>query len=232
MTDEKKEGPGERERPALGGMESEVEVFVGWLRRYSTPLLIGVGILLVGLLCFRWFQRSQTARRESAVDALYAAADVNGYRAVVDQYSGTPSAVIAALGVARSLYEEGAYDRAREAYGRFVDRYPDHPMAVPARFCMALCLEASGDIQTAQTEYASWVSAHPDHYLAPAARLGRGRCAALAGRWEEARAAYEELLVAPDVDSTWVRQAELALERVRMELRRRDSAAPATPAAG
>lgn len=198
---------------------AQVEEVAAFLRRYGPPIATGLVLgvcVYFGVMVFRSY-RAEVAERASI--ALMQAENAQAYETIVEQYSDTPAAPVALLGVGSAHFADGRWDEARAAYADFVARYPDHPMHPAAALCLAQCREAGGQVEEALEDFTRFAATHSSSYLGPYAQLGQGRCLEQLGRWEEARTVYEDL-VAELPDSVWARQADGALGRVRRTLHR------------
>lgn len=189
----------------------EVQEVMGFLKRYGK--LIGAGIVaaVVTVLVSRGCAQHKATKLATAEQALMSAQTSQALEAVVKDYSSTPTAPVALLDLAKTLYNEGNYAQARVQYERFLKKYKTHEMSPAAELGLAYCTEADGDFNGAATQFAAFAKKHSKNYLQPVALLSIARCMEQGGRIAEARIVLEDFL-AENAGSPWAGTADGALK--------------------
>jgi len=193
--------------------EHEVKEVIGFLKRYST--LIGTGILAATLTAVgsRFYAQHKADRLAAAEQALSTARTPQDLEAMVKEYGSTPSAPVALLTLAKTLFNDGDTARARTQYEQFLKKYKNHEMQPIAELGLAYCTEADGDFNGAATQFAEFSKKNTGSYLHPQAILSVARCMEQAGRIDEARIVLEDFLTEKG-DSAWASLAEAALKQL------------------
>ncbi len=189
----------------------EVQEVMGFLKRYGK--LIGAGILaaVVMVLVSRGCAQHKATKLAKAEQALMSARTSQQLEDVVKDYSSTPTAPVALLNLAKTLYNEGNYAQARTQYERFLKKYKNHEMSPAAELGLAYCTEADGDFDSAATQFAAFAQKHIKNYLQPVALLSVARCMEQGGRIAEARIVLEDFL-AENATSPWAGTADGTLK--------------------
>jgi len=196
------------------GLEKhEVTEVVGFLKRYGK--LIGIGVLAaaVTVIASRGYANYKASRLVKAEQMLMAAKTPPQLEEVVTQYGSTPSAPVALLDMAKTLFNMGDYAQARAQYERFLKKYSQHDMRPTAELGLAYCTEADGDFNDAAVQFADFAKKHSLNYLQPTAILSVARCMEQAGRKDEARVVLEDFLT-QNAGSAWAGTAENALKQL------------------
>jgi TolA-binding protein len=191
----------------------EVTEVVGFLKRYGK--LIGIGVLAaaVTMLVSMGIANYKASRLTKAEQALMTAKTPQQLEDVVTQYGSTPSAPVALLDMAKTLFNIGDYAQARAQYERFLKKYSTHDMRPTAELGLAYCTEADGKFNDAATQFADFAKKHSSNYLHPMAILSVARCMEQAGRKDEARVVLEDFLT-QNADTAWAGTAETALKQL------------------
>jgi TolA-binding protein len=191
----------------------EVTEVVGFLKRYGK--LIGMGILAaaVTVIASRGGASYKASRLTKAEQMLMTAKTPQQLEEVVTQYGSTPSAPVALLDMAKTLFNIGDYAQARAQYERFLKKYSTHDMRPTAELGLAYCTEADGKFNDAATQFADFAKKHSSNYLHPMAILSVARCMEQAGRKDEARVVLEDFLT-QNAGTAWAGTAETALKQL------------------
>jgi len=191
----------------------EVKEVLGFLTRYGK--LIGVGVLAaaVTVIASMWSANHKASRLAEAEQKLMTAKTPQQFEEVVTQYSSTPSAPVALLDMAKTLFNMGDYANARAQYERFLKKYGQHDLRSTAELGLIYCTEADGDFNGAAAQFAAFAQKHSTSYLNPAAILSVARCMEQAGRKDEARVVLEDFLT-QNAGTAWAGTAEAALKEL------------------
>lgn len=189
----------------------EVTEVLGFLKRYGT--LIGTGVLAAALTVIgsRIYANHKAEKMAAAEQALMKARTPQQLEDLVKEYSSTPTAPVALLDLAKTLYNDGKTAQARTQYEHFLKNYKGHEMHPVAELGLAYCTEADGDFDGAATQFADFAKKHAKSYLHPQAILSVARCMEQAGRTDKARVVLEDFL-AENGSSSWAGTAESALQ--------------------
>jgi TolA-binding protein len=191
----------------------EVTEVVGFLKRYGK--LIGTGVLAaaVTVIASRGFANYKASRLAEAEQKLMTAKTPQQLEEVVTKYGSTPSAPVALLDMAKTLFNMGDYAQARAQYERFLKKYGKHDLRSTAELGLAYCTEADGDFNGAAAQFADFAKKHSASYLYPTAILSVARCMEQAGRKDEARVVLEDFLT-QNAGTAWAGSAESALKQL------------------
>jgi len=160
---------------------------------YKTKILIYGGLLVAALLIYAGVQMRQHLRT-SGSGALYAVAVTpENFRAVMDQYAGTPAAGNAALRLAQLLRTEGQYDESAAVLRDFIANYPTHPLVCGGWTSLGITLEKKGDMDGALEAYTAAITHFPDSFTTPPAMMAQARIALERGNSDEARRIYTDI---------------------------------------
>ncbi len=193
--------------------EHEVKEVLGFLTRYGK--LIGTGVLAaaVTVLVAKGCTYLKASKLAKAEQLLMAAQTPQQLEDVVNKYSSTPTAPVALLNLAKTLFNNGETVQARAQYERFLKKYKNHEMRFTAQLGLAYCTEADGDFNGATTQFAEFAKKNSKNYLQPVALLSVARCMEQAGRIDEARIVLEDFL-AENAGTAWAGSAESALQQL------------------
>ena len=192
---------------------NEVTEVVSFLKRYGK--LIGAGALAatVSVAASSGYAHHKAARLAQAEQLLMNARTPQDFETLVKEYGSTPSAPVALLDLAKTLFNNGDTAQARVQYDRFLKKYAKNDMRPIATIGLAYCTEADGDFNGAEEQFSSFARTHTENYLYPQAILGMARCMEQAGRIDEARIVLEDFL-AEKGSSAWAGLAEGALKQL------------------
>jgi TolA-binding protein len=191
----------------------EVSEVLGFLKRYGK--LIGIGVLAaaVTVLVSMGIANYKASRLTKAEQALMTAKTPQQLEVVITEYGSTPSAPVALLDMAKTLFNMGDYAQARAQYERFLKKYGQHDMRPTAELGLAYCTEADGKFNDAAAQFADFAKKHSTSYLYPTAILSVARCMEQAGRKDEARVVLEDFLT-QNAGTAWAGSAESALKQL------------------
>jgi TolA-binding protein len=177
-----------------------------WYHKNGDRLLMAVGALAVVLAVVFFVMRSKRGAEAAAAYKLGATEFVyysgnsgdqtlQDLQAIVDKYSGTRSAGIAAFDLASAYYSQKNYASAEKYYRLVVDKYGNDPMtAVSGYNGLAACLESQNQYAEAAKVFTKIQKQYPKWFAAPRALYDAARCYALAGDASDAKAAYQAII--------------------------------------
>lgn len=198
--------------------QHEVPEVLTFLRDNGLAILIGVAVavaLFVGVSVYRNYKK--TAAEQASV-ALFQAQTPDQVQKVLDDYSATPIAPVAALSLASDYFNAGQFELAEHHFAQFLSRYPDNSLAVVAELGQAQCKEATGRLDEALEGFKKLRSGNESHYLAPLALFGEARTLEQLKRFDEAKSLYEDFIAANPTNQ-WLNRAEASLLYVDMAKR-------------
>jgi TolA-binding protein len=191
----------------------EVQEVLQFLKRYGKLIGAGVAAAIVTVLVSRGIALHKASRLAEAEQLLMEARTPQQLEEVLKKYSSTPSAPIALLDLAKTVYHQGDSVQARTHYESFLKKYRRHEMRPVAEIGLAYCTEADGDFVKAAAEFTSFVDRHAGHFLQPVALLSIARCLEQAGQLNEARIILEDFLT-ENAGTPWAGTAETALREL------------------
>lgn len=191
--------------------QHEVVQVLNFLKRYGK--LIGTGVLVAAIvvLASRGMAARKAARIAEAEQMLMTAQTPEALQEIVDTYKSTPTAPVALLDLAKTLFNQGNYAEARVQYELFAKEYKKSDLMPMAQFGLAHCTEADGNFAAAAEEFKDFLADHPESYLSSPAVLSLARCQEQAGNLDEARITLEDFL-SENNGSQWTGVAENALQ--------------------
>jgi len=191
----------------------EVKEVLGFLTRYGKVIGIGVLAAAAAVIVSMGIANHKAARLAEAEQKLMTAKTPQQLEEVVTRYSSTPSAPVALLDMAKTLFNMGDYAQARAQYERFLKKYSKHDLRSTAELGLIYCTEADGDFNGAAAQFAAFAQKHNTSYLQPTAILGVARCMEQAGRKDDARVVLEDFLT-QNAGTAWAGSAEAALKQL------------------
>ncbi|MDD3275662.1 MAG: tetratricopeptide repeat protein [Kiritimatiellales bacterium] len=191
----------------------EVQEVLGFLKRYGN--LIGTGVLaaILTVLGSRLYMNHKAEQMTAAEQMLMRAQTPQQLEEIVNTYSSTPTAPVALLDLAKTLFNDGETAQARAQYERFLKEYKHHEMRPVAEMGLAYCTEADGDFTGAASQFAEFADKNSTSYLHPLAVLSIARCNQQAGQTDEARIVLEDFL-AENGGTLWASLAESSLKEL------------------
>ncbi len=185
--------------------------------------IAGAAVLVVALVA--WFVVTSGRRKEAyATTALEQARDaaaqnnfgvaVQGFNKVVTQFSGTPAAYEATLGIAQTHLVANQNELAVTSLGDFLKTNPPPEYAAAANELLGTAYENLAKYTEAQAAYKKSAEQALIDYLKAAALLDAGRAARMGKRLDQAREIYGEIIAKYSTTGSFteaqVRLAEIA----------------------
>jgi len=193
--------------------QHEVQEVLLFLKRYGKLIGAGVATATLTVLVSHGVVLHKASRIAEAEQRLMEAQTPQQLEEVIKKYGSTPSAPVALLNLAKTVYHQGDSVQARAHYAAFLKKYGKHEMRPAAEIGLAYCTEADGDFVKAAAEFTSFVNRYDGHYLQPVALLGIARCLEQSGQLDEARIILEDFL-AENAGTVWAGTAETALREL------------------
>ena len=199
----------------------QAEKLSAWWKQYGPSAIAGVAIGLVLLFGYRYWTQYQEQHRVDAsalheqmlaARAQKPAEATSIAKKLMEDYSGTPYAGMAALTLARQQYEAGDRAAARTALSWAVANAKGATMHAARLRLARLHLEA-GELDAVQTllEVKNMGGFEPEYYEL------RGDLALARGRRVEARDAYREAVRRTPADSSYLRLLTMKLDDLGSE---------------
>ena len=151
----------------------------------AVAIALGIG----GFMVYRTIQKDHAA---DAGAALSAAKDIAELEKVKVDFSDTPSAVTAAMGIADKLWSNGQQDEAIATLREIIEKFPSHPASAVAQNALGYRLMAQGKTSDASQAFQAVIDRTDARYLAPAATIALGDIAKKAGELEKAASLYKK----------------------------------------
>lgn len=139
--------------------EEQIDDLKQWWKKYGGPVVTGLAIGLALVLGSRaWMDYRETQRVSASAEyeqlrGELTASNVEAARQrgayLIDNYSGTPYAVLAALGLAKMHVEQGELPAARERLQWALDKAREPEFTHVARLRLARVMAAEGQIAEA-----------------------------------------------------------------------------------
>jgi TolA-binding protein len=151
---------------------------------------VAVALAIGGVMVYRTIQRDHAAE---AGAALSAAKDIASLEKVKIDFSDTPSAVTAAIGIADKLWSTGQQDESIAALKEVIEKFPQHPGSVVAQNTLGHRLMAQGKTADATVAFQAVVDRENERFLAPSAMIAMGDIAKKEGNLEKAAELYKKV---------------------------------------
>jgi predicted negative regulator of RcsB-dependent stress response len=157
--------------------------------------LIAVGAVAVALAIggFTVYRTMQADHAAEAGAALVAAKDMAELEKVKMNFSDTPSAVTAAMGIADKMWTNNQQDEAIATLREIIEKFPQHPATVIAQNALGHRLMAQGKTGDAAAAFQAVVDRQQDRYLSPAALISLGDLAKKEGKLDQAAELYKKV---------------------------------------
>jgi TolA-binding protein len=152
----------------------------------AVAIALGIG----GFMVYRTIQKDHAA---DAGAALSAAKDIAELEKVKVDFSDTPSAVTAAMGIADKLWSNGQQDEAIATLREIIEKFPGHPASAVAQNALGYRLMAQGKTGDASQAFQAVIDRADARYLAPAATIALGDIAKKAGDLDKAASLYKKV---------------------------------------
>ncbi|MCP4731978.1 MAG: tetratricopeptide repeat protein [Roseibacillus sp.] len=176
----------------LGEIEQGPSKFEQFLDAHQKKLIVLVLLLITGVSTYIIVDGLKKKKAIDAGEALVASKDPGDFRHVLKDYPGTPAAGTARLQLARSLWEEGENEDAKETLRAFISDAPDHPAQPGARMVLASFLLEEGEDEKGLTLLRELADDPKAAYIAPLALTRISDYERKAGNLEAAREALEQ----------------------------------------
>jgi predicted negative regulator of RcsB-dependent stress response len=173
--------------------EYEIDSFELLWEQHKSKIIGGaIALVVIVAVVFGWLWIS-SAHKSAAEAAFAAAKSPTDYRAVIDQYGGSPVAGDAALLLAGSLRAEKKFDDANQVLNQFVEKQPTHPFAPLAKVAVAENLALAGKSDEAVKALEAVAQSDGKSFAAPYALWLAAELNTAQGNREQAMRAYREL---------------------------------------
>ncbi len=176
-----------------------------WLeenRNLIASLLVGLSVLVVVMLVWRWRSQKVELAANEALMGAYAPPNPSTEEfkvssdtllKIASDHSGTAAGERALLLAAGQLYADSKYDPAREKFATFVQQFPESPFAATAHMGLAAASDALGKSAEALTGYNSLLQRFPSDAVANHARLAKAGILESMNQPTEALAVLDEM---------------------------------------
>lgn len=191
---------------------SEVTEVLKFFKKYGH--LIGyILAALIAAFAITSFRNAKAAQQSATANQLLMnAGSDEELQLIIDTYANTAAAPSALLGLARSAFNQGDYDKAQASYNAFLKDYGNHDMAAIAAYGQAACLEALNQLDAAAAEYQKVADENSGSFVVPMALLNKAKLLARQGKTDAAIQAFEDTIKA-DSTGTWSAQAETEIAK-------------------
>ncbi|MDH3981573.1 MAG: tetratricopeptide repeat protein, partial [Kiritimatiellaceae bacterium] len=198
--------------------QAEVKEVLNFINKYVKPTGVVVAVICIFVLANSFVKGTRQKTEAKADAALMDAKTAADYQAIMDNYSKTPSAPLALLGLAQEKFNTGDVAGAEGLYADFMGKYAKHEMAAQAEFNRITCKEAQGKYADAGKLYGDFKNNHPDSHLAPVALLSKARCLEATHNFTDAKVVYENVITFYP-QSGWSQTAEANLRVVESKIK-------------
>lgn len=220
---------------------------LAWLHANRKKLMIGAGVaaviaLTAGIMAWHKAEAESNANAQLLNVPL---ATVRGNRPVpaqagpflmlAQQYPDTSAGEYAALLGAESLFTEGKYPEAHQAFSKFIDQYPESALLAQAKVGLAASLEGEGKTSEAAQKYQEILSIYSaEANIVSPVKLTLARLDEAQNKPQQALTYYEDLARINNPYDPWAGEArergQLLLAK-HPELRKAPPAATGSPSA-
>ena len=153
---------------------------IEWWEKDGKQYVAGVLIAAVAFGGWQLWKHHRAASAAEASSSVATAFTTEELEDAVTRHSGSASAGVLRIRLAKSYFDAGRYEEALAEYEEIAKNAPDGFADIPV-VGRAQCLEALGRFDEALKAFDAFAEANPDNYLALAARLGAARCLAQSG---------------------------------------------------
>ena len=188
---------------------------IEWWEKDGKQYVAGLLIAAVAFGGWYWWKQHRAAAAEEASAAVASAYTTEELEDAVARHSGSASAGVLRIRLAKSYFDAGRYEEALSAYDELAKNAPDGFVDIPA-VGRAQCLEALGKFGDALKAFDDFAEANPSSYLALTAKLGAARCLAQSGDKAKALERIEALKKAvgdDEVAKTRIESVEDTIKR-------------------
>ena len=188
---------------------------IEWWEKDGKQYVIGLLIAAVALGGWYGWKHYRTAAAEAASNAVASAFTTEELEDAVSRHSGSASAGVLRIRLAKSYFDAGRYEEALSAYEELAANAPDGFADIPV-VGRAQCLEALSRFDEALKAFDAFAEANPTSYLALTAKLGAARCIAQSGDKAKALeriAALKKEAGGDEISKARIEAAEDAIKR-------------------
>lgn len=153
---------------------------IEWWEKDGKQYVAGLLIAAVALGGWYAWKHHRAAAAESAAGAVASAFTTEELEDAVSRHSGSASAGVLRIRLAKSYFDAGRYEEALSAYEALEADAPDGFADIPV-VGRAQCLEALSRFDEALKAFDAFAEENPSSYLALTAKLGAARCLAQSG---------------------------------------------------
>jgi len=205
--------------------QEQIDELKTWWKQYGnlvTAFVVAVALSVVGWQSWNWWQRSQAAQAAAAYGTLQQAAAAHDARRareaaseLIDKFSGTSYAGLAALLSAKVQFEAGDLKTAKLQYGWAAEHARDPEQRDLARLRLAAVLLD----EKAYDEALKQLAAEPSAPFAVLYGEQRGDILVAQGKMSEAKAAYEAALAKLKASDTGTAESRNAPYREVLQIK-------------
>ena len=153
---------------------------IEWWEKDGKQYVVGLLIAAVAIGGWYGWKHYRAVAAEDAAGAVASALTADELEDAVSRHSGSASAGVLRIRLAKSYFDAGRYEEALSAYEELAANAPDGFADIPA-VGRAQCLEALSRFDEALKAFDAFAEANPASYLALTAKLGAARCVAQSG---------------------------------------------------
>ena len=204
--------------------EELLPVVEWWEKDGKKTAVIVVAVLAV-FAAYKGYVAHREAKKVAAGSAVLTAYTTAQLEDAVSEFQGMAAEGVLKLRLAKSYYDAGRYDEAKDLYDSFGGVGPEGFEDVPA-VGAALCLEAVGEYDAALAAFDEFVQNKPESLYALTAKLGAARVIALKGDKEEALKKLDAVKAEVKDDAASTAIVETMISTVRRYQKKAEEAAP------
>ena len=176
---------------AIAEIDHGPSKFEQFLDENQNKLIALATLIAIGVIAYVIYDGIQEGKTQEAGSALVAADNTESLQAVINNWSGSPSAASAALLLAESQWKESP-DEAISTLESFISSHPQHPAVATAKVNLGIKLHTQGK-KDAAVEILSEVADNDNSaYIAPLACITLGDIAKESGDNSTATSWYEK----------------------------------------
>ncbi len=222
--------------------------FLSWVHANRKALIIaGIAVAVIGIAFgFMSWQKSQTEAAADAQlmnvpltstrDGRIAAAPASSFMDLANKYPDSSAGGYAVLLGAESLFLEGKYPEAHQAFSKFIEEQPTSPLIAQAKVGLAASLEGEGKLSEAAQKYQEIVVTYPmEQSIVSPVKLTLAHLDEQLNKPQQALQYYEDLARIPAQYDPWAAEARergTILLMKHPELRKPPPGATGAPSAG
>ena len=196
-------------------------------KQYVYGLLIAA-VVVGGWYAWKHHRATAAAEASASVAEAFTTEELED---AVAKHSGSATAGVLRIRLAKSYFDAGRYEEALAAYEALVGNAPEGFADIPV-VGRAQCLEALSRFDEAREAFDAFAEANPGNYLALTAQIGAARCLAQAGDVKKALARIDAIKAANKDDEVAKARIEAAEDVIKRYEAQKAIPAPApAPAA-